>query len=86
VLASRGVGNLRVDRRSRRSLWGISLLGGIGFTMSLFVSGLAFGADASFSDTAKTAILVGSLVSGLAGAAVLALVPADPVAAAPPPG
>jgi NhaA family Na+:H+ antiporter len=86
LLASRGVGNLRVDRRNRRSLWGISLLGGIGFTMSLFVSGLAFGGDGLFSDTAKTAILAGSLLSGLAGAAVLALVPADPVAAAPPPG
>jgi NhaA family Na+:H+ antiporter len=86
LLASRGVGNLRVDRRNRRSLWGVSLLGGIGFTMSLFVSGLAFGVDGRFSDTAKAAILAGSLLSGLAGAAMLSLVPADPVAAARPPG
>jgi Na+/H+ antiporter NhaA len=54
--------------------------------MSLFVSGLAFGGDSSFSDTAKAAILAGSLLSGLAGAIVLALVPAAEVAAARPPG
>jgi Na+/H+ antiporter NhaA len=53
--------------------------------MSLFVSGLAFGGDSPFADTAKAAILAGSLLSGLAGAAVLALVPAAPQAAAPPP-
>jgi Na+/H+ antiporter NhaA len=51
--------------------------------MSLFVSGLAFGGEARFTDTAKAAILAGSLLSGLAGAAVLALVPAAPVAAPP---
>lgn len=84
--AWRGVGNLPLDRRNRRSLWGVSLLGGIGFTMSLFVSGLAFGGDSSYADTAKAAILTGSLLSGLAGAIVLALVPADEVAATPPPG
>lgn len=86
VLAWFGVGSLPADRRSRRTLWGISLLGGIGFTMSLFVSGLAFGGDASFEDAAKAAILAGSLLSGAAGALVLALVPGEPVAASPAPG
>jgi NhaA family Na+:H+ antiporter len=86
VLAWFGVGNLPADRRNRRTLWGISLLGGIGFTMSLFVSGLAFGGEAHFEDTAKAAILAGSLLSGIAGALVLVLVPGKPVAASPAPG
>jgi NhaA family Na+:H+ antiporter len=78
VLARLGIGALPVDARARRSLWGVALLGGIGFTMSLFVSGLAFHAEA-MTDISKAAILAGSLISGLAGAAVLAGVP-EPVA------
>ena len=73
-----GIGALPLDARARRSLWGVALLGGIGFTMSLFVSGLAFHEEA-MTDVSKAAILAGSLISGLAGAAVLASVPA-PVA------
>lgn len=75
LLVRRGIGSLPVGRGDRRSLWGVALVGGIGFTMSLFVSGLAF-RDEAMADVAKTAILAGSLLSGLAGAAVLASVPA----------
>jgi len=78
LLARLKVGTMPVDARARRSLWGVALLGGIGFTMSLFVSGLAFHVEA-MTDVSKAAILAGSLISGLAGAAVLASVPA-PVA------
>ncbi len=78
LLARAKVGAMPVDRRARRSLWGVSLLGGIGFTMSLFVSGLAF-RDEAMSDVSKAAILAGSLISGLAGAAVLASI-SKPVA------
>ncbi len=50
--------------------WGqlhaVSILGGIGFTMSLFVSGLAFSAS-PLADVSKIAILVASLISGVAG-------------------
>jgi Na+:H+ antiporter, NhaA family len=53
-----------------RQLWGVSLLCGIGFTMSLFIAGLAFAEPASL-DAAKVGILGGSLVSGVAGALVL---------------
>lgn len=50
-------------------LGGLGVLGGIGFTVSLFVTGLAFtGSDAEF---AKVAILVASAVAGLSGAALL---------------
>jgi len=51
-------------------VWGVSLLCGIGFTMSLFIASLAF-PDPELLDAAKVGILAGSLVSGLAGAAVL---------------
>jgi NhaA family Na+:H+ antiporter len=53
-----------------RQVWGVSLLCGIGFTMSLFIASLAFG-DAALLDDAKVGILAGSLVSGLAGAVAL---------------
>lgn len=42
-----------------------SFLAGIGFTMALFIDGLAFGADGL--DTAKTGVLVGSAVSAILG-------------------
>ena len=55
---------------SWRQVWGVSLLCGIGFTMSLFIASLAF-VDPVLLDSAKVGILAGSLVSGLAGALVL---------------
>lgn len=45
---------------------GVSLLGGIGFTMSLFIANLAL-ADGDLLAQAKLGILAGSLVAGLAG-------------------
>ena len=53
-----------------RQVWGVSLLCGIGFTMSLFIASLAF-ADAALLDAAKVGILAASLVSGVAGAVLL---------------
>ena len=53
-----------------RQIGGVSLLCGIGFTMSLFIAGLALG-DAALLDAAKIGILAGSLVAGVAGAAML---------------
>lgn len=49
-----------------RALHGVSWLGGIGFTMSLFIAGLAF-ADQGLLDSAKVGILGASLVAGLVG-------------------
>ena len=49
---------------------GVSLLCGIGFTMSLFIANLAF-VDVALLDAAKVGILAGSLISGLVGAFVL---------------
>ena len=45
-------------------------VGGIGFTMSLFIANLAFEGTALL-DSAKLGILSGSLVSGLVAAAML---------------
>ncbi|HVZ26802.1 MAG TPA: Na+/H+ antiporter NhaA, partial [Sediminibacterium sp.] len=47
-------------------LWGISLLGGIGFTMSIFTTSLAF-TDASHQVIAKVSVMVGSLIAGIIG-------------------
>ncbi|MDX8508457.1 Na+/H+ antiporter NhaA [Mesorhizobium captivum] len=55
---------------------GISLLCGIGFTMSLFIGLLAFANDAALQDAVKVGILTGSLVAALLGAAVLLTAPA----------
>jgi NhaA family Na+:H+ antiporter len=50
--------------------FGMSLLTGIGFTMSLFIGGLAFSTDAHESEL-RIGILVGSLLSAIAGYAAL---------------
>jgi len=51
-------------------LWGAGCVAGVGFTMSLFVSGLAFD-DASIIANAKVGILAASLLSGIVGYVVL---------------
>ncbi|MDQ7017283.1 MAG: Na+/H+ antiporter NhaA [Gammaproteobacteria bacterium] len=48
-------------------LYGVSVLTGIGFTMSLFILSLAFSDGTLFQYTDKLAILVGSLLSGIWG-------------------
>jgi len=52
-------------------LYGVSLLTGIGFTMSLFIDSLAFSDDALFAYTDKLAILIGTLLSAVFGYFVL---------------
>lgn len=46
---------------------GAGMLGGIGFTMSIFITNLAFNEMADAINLSKMAILTGSLLSGLAG-------------------
>ena len=49
------------------SFYAVSVLTGIGFTMSLFVGNLAFANDMQYSDGVKIGVLVGSLLSTLFG-------------------
>jgi NhaA family Na+:H+ antiporter len=53
-----------------RHLTGAGLLGGVGFTMALFIGGLAFGGSPLLEET-KRAILLASLLAGIAGWLVL---------------
>lgn len=56
-------------------LLGVSILGGIGFTMSLFVSHLAFSTgSATLADQARTGIFLGSLIAAVGGYLYLRLI------------
>ncbi len=65
---------LRLAARPAGASWpqiyGIALLCGIGFTMSLFIGGLAFPAQPA-ADAVKVGVLLGSLLSAMAGVVVL---------------
>jgi NhaA family Na+:H+ antiporter len=52
-------------------LYGVAILCGIGFTMSLFIGLLAFPASAKLQDATKVGVLAGSVAAGLVGAALL---------------
>ena len=53
------------------SLYGVSVLTGIGFTMSLFVGNLAFADNIQYIDGVKIGVLAGSLLSTLIGYFIL---------------
>jgi Na+:H+ antiporter, NhaA family len=62
---------LKIADMPNNSSWGafyaVSILTGIGFTMSLFVGNLAFANDLEYMDGVKIGVLVGSLLSTLFG-------------------
>ncbi|MEQ1551583.1 Na+/H+ antiporter NhaA [Sphingorhabdus sp.] len=65
---------LGLAARPRDSSWlqvyGVALLCGIGFTMSLFIGGLAF-TDAAQGDAVKIGVLMGSILSAISGYCLL---------------
>lgn len=61
-------------------IWGISILCGIGFTMSLFIGGLAFPDQPLLIEEAKIGILTGSAISAVLGFIVLRLTTTHPEA------
>jgi len=78
VVLKLGIGQLPKDTRFTQ-IAGVSLLAGIGFTMSIFVAQLGFGEREDLLLMAKTGILLASLLAGLMGYVWLYLVskPAD---------
>ncbi|HED33281.1 MAG TPA: Na+/H+ antiporter NhaA [Gammaproteobacteria bacterium] len=56
-------------------LYGVSVLTGIGFTMSLFVDSLAFEDDTLYHSADKLAVLIGSFSAGIVGYLVLRFTP-----------
>jgi NhaA family Na+:H+ antiporter len=59
------------DDLAWRDVLGLSLLAGIGFTVSLLIAELAYGAGTEQDERAKVGILAGSLLAALLAAAVL---------------
>ena len=55
------------------SFYGVGILAGIGFTMSLFIGNLAFVENIEYIDGVKIGVLAGSLLSTLIGYALLLL-------------
>lgn len=55
------------DDLSWRHVLGAGILGGIGFTMSIFITNLAFAGDAAAINASKMAILLASLIAGTTG-------------------
>ena len=62
---------------SWRRLYGVAILGGIGFTMSLFIGTLAFD-DAAHDAQVRLGVLAGSLLSAIVGYTVLATMRREP--------
>ena len=66
IAVSVGICKLPLDLNWKH-ITGAGILGGIGFTMSIFITNLAFPANAAEINGAKTAILLASLTAGILG-------------------
>lgn len=74
LLTKLGFSGLADNRETWKVVYGVALLGGIGFTMSLFIADLSFG-DFKMLEFSKVGILTGSIVSGLFGYYLLSRAP-----------
>lgn len=66
------------DHAGWMEIYGVAILCGIGFTMSLFIGGLAFPGNQLLIDEAKIGILSGSAISAVLGYVVLRLTTTHP--------
>ncbi|MCG7393561.1 Na+/H+ antiporter NhaA [Microvirga sp. ACRRW] len=62
---------------TRLQCYGVALLCGIGFTMSLFIGALAFPTQPELNDATKIGVLMGSVLSALTGYALLSFAPRE---------
>ncbi|RDI61860.1 Na+/H+ antiporter NhaA [Microvirga subterranea] len=62
---------------TRLQCYGVALLCGIGFTMSLFIGALAFPNNPDLIDATKIGVLTGSLLSALVGFLILRVAPRE---------
>ena len=71
----RGLVTLRLAEAPKNANWvqvyGMAVLCGIGFTMSLFIGGLAFASAPHAMDAVKVGVFAGSILSGVAGWLIL---------------
>lgn len=58
---------------SSLGIYGVSLIAGVGFTMSLFIGSLAFGHEAHYPAMVRMGVIMGSILSGVLGYFVLSL-------------
>lgn len=56
---------------TNKQIVGVSFLAGIGFTMAIFIAGLAFNSSPEYIDSAKIGILIGSTLSAIIGFSIL---------------
>jgi NhaA family Na+:H+ antiporter len=64
IAVTTGLSRLPLDLNWRH-IFGAGILGGIGFTMSIFITNLAFISDTAMINTSKMAILLASLTAGV---------------------
>jgi len=62
---------------TRLQCYGVALLCGIGFTMSLFIGALAFPGEPALGDATKIGVLMGSALSAVAGYVLLSFAPRE---------
>ena len=72
VAVAAGLSRLPLDLNWKH-IFGAGLLGGIGFTMSIFITNLAFTGEAEVINSSKMSILLASLAAGIIGFAFLKL-------------
>ena len=67
----------KISSLPQNSSWmqmlGVGLLGGIGFTMSIFIALLSFKGEIQIQDEAKFAILIASFIAAISGYIILNL-------------